>query len=79
MLTVNIHDAKTHLSSLLANLDETGAFTIARNGEPVATVEPVRKSPRLGFMKGYDMVIPADFTELDAEVTALFEESDIYL
>jgi len=79
MLTVNIHDAKTHLSSLLANLDETGAFTIARNGEPVATVEPIRKSPRLGFMKGYPMPNMEAFAAMDAEITQLFEDSDIYL
>ena len=79
MLTVNIHDAKTHLSSLLANLDETGPFTIARNGEPVAIVEPIRKSPRLGFMKGYPMPNMEAFAAMDTEITQLFEDSDIYL
>ena len=79
MLTVNIHDAKTHLSALLADLDQTGAFTIARDGTPVATVAPITKAPRLGFMKGRGMVIPDDFDDLDAEVAALFDESDIEL
>jgi antitoxin (DNA-binding transcriptional repressor) of toxin-antitoxin stability system len=46
--TVNMHEAKTHLSRLV---DEE--FIIARGGRPVARVVPIRDespTPRVGFM-----------------------------
>lgn len=45
MLTVNIHDAKTHLSSLLNKVeDDNETVLICRNGKPVADLVPHRKS-----------------------------------
>mgnify|MGYP003581394857 CR=1 FL=1 len=41
MKTVNVHDAKTRLSSLLAEVEKTGkGIVICRNGEPVADLVP---------------------------------------
>jgi prevent-host-death family protein len=48
MITVNIHEAKTRLSSLLAALEETGeVIRICRNGKPVAEIRPLepKKNP----------------------------------
>ena len=36
MATVNVHEAKTHLSRLLAQVEAGEEVTIARNGKPVA-------------------------------------------
>ena len=36
MATVNVHEAKTHLSRLLARVEAGEEVTIARNGKPVA-------------------------------------------
>ena len=36
MLTVNVHEAKTHLSRLLAQVEAGEEVVIARNGKPVA-------------------------------------------
>ena len=36
MTTVNVHEAKTHLSRLLAQVEAGEEVTIARNGKPVA-------------------------------------------
>lgn len=48
MKTVNIHQAKTHLSSLLARLEEDGeGIVICRNGEPVADIVPHRRVTRV--------------------------------
>lgn len=48
MKTINIHDAKTNLSALLAEIEKTGeTVLICRNGEPVADLSPHRKSSRL--------------------------------
>ena len=41
MKTVNIHDAKTGLSRLLAEIEKSGKrIVICRNGEPVADLVP---------------------------------------
>jgi prevent-host-death family protein len=44
--TVNVHQAKTNLSALLAEVAEKGeAYVICRNGKPVADLVPhVRRS-----------------------------------
>ncbi len=41
MRTVNVHEAKTRLSALLAEIEEHGSrIVICRNGEPVADLVP---------------------------------------
>lgn len=41
MKSINVHDAKTRLSSLLAEIEKTGkGVVICRNGEPVADLVP---------------------------------------
>ena len=35
MLTVNVHEAKTHLSRLLARVEAGEEVVIARNGKPL--------------------------------------------
>lgn len=48
MKVVNVHQAKTHLSSLLAQLEESGeAILICRNGKPVADLVAHRHRSRL--------------------------------
>ena len=42
MVTVNTHQAKTRLSSLLAQVEEDGEIVlICRNGKPVAELRPL--------------------------------------
>jgi prevent-host-death family protein len=54
MKTVNIHEAKTHLSRLLAQVEAGEDIVIARDGTPVARLVPVTKrAPRKpGLAKG---------------------------
>jgi prevent-host-death family protein len=48
MKIVNVHEAKTRLSSLLAEIEESGeTILICRNGKPVANLVPHRKRDRL--------------------------------
>ena len=48
MRTLNVHEAKTKLSSLLAEVEKNGeTFLICRNGRPVADLVPHRKERRL--------------------------------
>lgn len=41
--TVNIADAKTHLSRLITRVERGERIVIARAGKPVAELRPVRK------------------------------------
>lgn len=48
MKTVNVHEAKTQLSALLAQIEESGeTVRICRHGKPVADLVPHRKRNRL--------------------------------
>lgn len=53
--TVNVHEAKTNLSKLLARVEAGEQIVIARSGSPVARLVPIRKgkpSDLFGAMKG---------------------------
>ena len=48
MKTVNIHEAKTNLSSIISQVEEKGEkFLICRNGKPIADLGPHKKKNRL--------------------------------
>lgn len=48
MKTVNIHEAKTKLSAILAEIEKEGErYLICRNGKPVADLVPHKKKSRL--------------------------------
>jgi prevent-host-death family protein len=73
---VNIHEAKTRLSQLLARVEEGEEFVIARSGKPIARVTRIEHETqpkrRLGFMKGA-FTVPDDFdTMMQDEIEALF-------
>jgi len=61
--TVNVYEAKTRLSQLLARVEEGEEITIARHGRPVARLVPHRRArtPRQpGFWRG-KVTIADDF------------------
>ena len=78
MRTVNMHEAKTHLSRLVAAAAEGEPFIIARAGKPVVKVmvvdaPDIGASSRLGSLAGR-ISVPDDFDRMGAaEVEALFE------
>lgn len=50
---MNVHEAKTHLSALLARVERGEEIVIARAGKPVATLQPVNRPQReFGFLTG---------------------------
>ena len=77
MQTVNIHEAKTHLSRLIERASQGESFIIAKAGKPMVRVtaigaEPVKKPQRLGCRKGMGQ-IPEDFDTMYAkEIEDLF-------
>lgn len=44
MIEVNIHEAKTHLSRLIAKVAEGEEVIIARSGEPVAKIIAIERT-----------------------------------
>jgi len=78
MQTVNIHEAKTHLSRLVDEAAKGNAFIIAKSGKPMVKVLPlsdgvVTGTEKLGFMSG-EIAVPEDFDSLGAtEIVMLFE------
>lgn len=72
--TVNIHEAKTHLSRLLEAVERGEEVVIARAGQPIATLSayrpPRRKIAPPGSMKGQDWWMADDF---DAPIDDLFD------
>lgn len=74
MIRINTHEAKTRLSELLAQVEETGAaYVICRNGRAVAELRPLvrsvpdrlRRIPALNpkLSKDYDPTAPLNEDE----------------
>lgn len=72
MTEVNIHEAKTHLSRLLARVETGEEIIIARGGKPIAKLVPIpgTGARRLGTQAGrfqvpddFDAPLPEDLLE----------------
>lgn len=77
MKTINIHEAKTHLSSLIEKAVVEGeSFIISKSGRPmvrVTRVEAPIEKVRTGFLMGH-IQVPDDFDVMGAEqIQNLFE------
>lgn len=72
METVNIHNAKTNLSKLIARAVAGEPFVIAKAGKPLVKVTRIEDlpeappRPRFGMLKGL-IDIPDDFDEMGRE------------
>lgn len=71
MRTVNIQEAKTHLSRLVEQAARGEPFVIARAGKPLVKVVPLdapsgAEVRRLGFMAG-QITVPDDFDRMGRE------------
>ncbi len=78
MRIVNMHEAKTHLSRLVAAAANGEPFIIARAGKPVVKVVAVEApdagaTRRVGFMAG-KISVPENFDRMDSEeIESMFE------
>lgn len=69
--TINIHEAKTHLSRLVDQAAAGKEIVIAKAGKPMARLVPLVQEPKpkkFGLLKGkiwiaedFDAPLPADF------------------
>lgn len=71
MKTVNIHEAKTHLSRLIEAALKGEPFVIAKAGKPLVKVEALHAPPaivpdRLGFLLS-EFEVPDDFDTMGSE------------
>ena len=77
MRTINIHEAKTHLSRLVEQAARGEPFVIAKAGKPLVKVVALdaptaSRVRRLGFMRG-QITVPDDFDRLcSAQIEELF-------
>lgn len=79
MRSVNMHEAKSKLSELVAAV-ESGReeeVILMRGGKPVARLIASRSQPRIGVAKG-EFVMPSEETwaALDEEIARMFNGED---
>ena len=78
MRTVNMHEAKTHLSRLVQAAVDGEPFVIARAGKPMVRVVSIETPEpaeirRTGFMAG-EISVPRDFDRMGSdEIETMFE------
>ena len=76
VLQVNIHEAKTNLSKLLARVSAGEEVIIARAGKPIARLVPITERPRQrvpGSAKGKVTISPDFDAPLPESVLEAFE------
>jgi prevent-host-death family protein len=71
MHTVNIHEAKIHLSRLIDEAAKDEPFIIAKAGKPLVKVVPLDapvagQKRRIGFLEG-EISVPDDFDRMGSE------------
>jgi prevent-host-death family protein len=78
MRFVTVHEAKTHLSRLIASVERGEEITISRGGDPVVRLLAVkdRKRRRPGSLKGQIACKPGAFKALTPAELKLWEAPD---
>ncbi|MGA0332452.1 MAG: type II toxin-antitoxin system Phd/YefM family antitoxin [Kiritimatiellia bacterium] len=79
MKKVNMHEAKTHLSKIVKEVELGESYVIGKSGNPVAMLVPYtgkRKVRKPGAFKGQICLIE-NMNHADQEIAKLFERSEI--
>lgn len=74
-VTVNIHEAKTHLSRLVEQAAKGREFVIAKAGKPMVRVVPIEAPPAvrtLGFLAGQGVISADVKSSFVADIEAMF-------
>lgn len=77
--TVNTHEAKTHLSRLLARVAAGEEIIIAKAGKPIARLVPIAAAPAKrtpGSARGKIWVAPDFDAPLPEDIVRAFEGGD---
>lgn len=77
MVTLNVHEAKTHLSRYLSRLIDGEKIILCKRNVPIAEIVPLKRArtePRpIGLAKGRFAVPPEFFEPLPDEMLDAFE------
>lgn len=77
MTQVNVHEAKTHLSALIARVLDGEQITIARAGTPVVDIVPHTHTTIVyGLLAHEELPDPALFDGIDPEIQEMFYGPD---
>jgi len=73
-MLVNIHEAKTHLSSLLERVARGEEIIIGKAGKPIAKLVPYQETLEPRTLGGWEgrVWMADDFDELPEEIAAAF-------
>lgn len=72
-VSVNIHEAKTHLSRLLEQVAAGEQVVISKAGRAVADLVPHRETPvTFGGLRGQLRYDDADFADVDPDIQRMF-------
>lgn len=80
MNIVNIHEAKTNLSKLIAKTQKGEEVIIGKAGKPVAKLVEYKKKSvkrKFGALKG-KIWVSDDFDDEDPQINKLFYEGEIF-
>ena len=75
MTAVNVNEAKTHFSSILAEVESRlTTYTVMRYGHPIARIVPIERSRKIRPLPGYGakIAVKGDFF---ADDSALWENA----
>lgn len=80
---VNMHEAKTHLSRLVEEVEGGREIVISRAGKPAVKLVPIAQTKpgkrKLGGWEGkFEMPSDEEWQKMDEEIAQLFEESEIF-
>jgi prevent-host-death family protein len=76
--TLNLYEAKTHLSSLVERAAAGEEIVIAKAGKPMARLVALGRKPlRSGLLKG-KVWMADEFDDTSDEIIRSFEESEIF-
>lgn len=73
-MVVNIHEAKTHFSKLLARVEKGERITVARAGKPIAKLIPAER-PSSGALPPNDPLLNLDRFGFDGPGGALSNQA----
>lgn len=78
LASVNMHEAKTHLSKLVARVEDGEQIVITRAGKPAAKLVPIPQEKagkrKLGGWEGrFDVPSPEEWAEMKRETAREFE------
>jgi prevent-host-death family protein len=80
-IVVNVHEAKTHFSKLLRQVQSGQAVVIAKANKPIARIVPLSgagpSGRAFGALEGWIECVPDAFDSSD-EVADLFEKGDVF-